>query len=192
VRYALFGGTFDPPHVGHLLVASDAFEALDLDRLLFIPAAAQPLKMGAVAAAAEARLAMTRLLAGSDSRFEVDPIEIHRDGLSFTVDTLAAFAERHPGVRPWLLVGTDVLATFHQWREPERVARLARLAVVRRATDDAGPETAAVPADAKYLTTRRVDVSSTEIRSRVRAGRSIRGFVPEAVAAYIASAGLYR
>ena len=209
VRYAVFGGTFDPPHVGHLLAAGDAFEALELDRLVFVPAAAQPLKIGAVVAPAAARLAMTRLLVGDDPRFDVDPIEIEREGLSFMVDTLSALAAREPGVRPWLLVGSDVLASFPQWREPERIVRLARLAVMQRVDrraaaggvarsaepwpDAPGDEPAVrAPGDAVYLRTRRVDVSSTEIRERVRAGRSIRGFVPEAVADYIASAGLYR
>jgi nicotinate-nucleotide adenylyltransferase len=187
VRLGIFGGSFDPPHVGHLLVVADAFETLRLDRLVFVPAAVQPLKAAQAAAAPEQRLAMVRLLVGDDARFSVDPIEIEREGLSYTVDTLAAFAERYPEAERFFLVGMDVLASFAQWREPERVLRLATLAVMQR-QGDTGP----VPKGAARVETRRVDVSSTEIRERVRTGRAIRGFVPEAVETYIAEHRLYR
>jgi nicotinate-nucleotide adenylyltransferase len=187
VRLGIFGGSFDPPHVGHLLVVADAFEALRLDHLAFVPAAVQPLKAGQAAVNARQRLEMVRLLVDDDPRFSVDPIEIEREGLSYTVDTLAAFAERHPEAERFFLVGRDVLASFGQWRDPERVLQLATVAVMQRA-GEAGP----VPAGAVRVETRRVDLSSTEIRDRVRTGRTIRGFVPEAVAAYIAAQRLYR
>jgi nicotinate-nucleotide adenylyltransferase len=187
VRLGLFGGSFDPPHVGHLLVVADAYEALALDQLVFVPAAVQPLKARQPSASAQHRLAMVGLLVGDDPRFSVDPVEIDREGLSYTVDTLAAFAERYSDAARFFLVGTDVLASFAQWREPEQVLRLATLAVMQRAG-----ETGPIPAGAVRVETRRVDVSSTEIRERVRTGRPIRGFVPEAVAAYIAAERLYR
>ncbi|HUF25720.1 MAG TPA: nicotinate-nucleotide adenylyltransferase [Gemmatimonadaceae bacterium] len=195
MRLGLFGGTFDPPHVGHLLAAVDAFEALELDALVYIPAATQPLKAGLVAAEPEDRLRMVELLVQGDPRFAVDPIEIRRQGLSYTVDTLAAYAASAPGARRFLLVGADVPAAFEQWRDPERILQLAEVVVLRRRTEAAG--NAAGDAQAarwgfRTLETRQVDVSSTEIRARVAAGRSIRGFVPEAVAEYIRSAGLYR
>lgn len=188
MRVGLLGGTFDPPHVGHWLAAVDALEALALDRLVFVPAAQQPLKVGQQAAPAADRLAMVRAMVGDDPRFAVDPIEIDRAGLSFTVETLAAYRAR--GVTDLhFLVGADTLATFDRWREPERVQTLAQLVVLRRGTDEP-----AVPAGvrARVLDSRRVDVSSTEVRARVRAGRSIRGFVPAAVEAYVTAAGLYR
>jgi nicotinate-nucleotide adenylyltransferase len=187
VRLGIFGGSFDPPHVGHLLLATDAFEALALDRLVFVPAAVQPLKAEQAAAHSRHRLAMVRLLVGDDRRFAVDPIEIDRDGLSYTVETLAAFAQRHPDAERFFLAGTDVLASFGEWREPERVLRLATLAVIQREGDRGR-----MPKGAVRVETRRVDVSSTEIRERVRTGREIRGFVPDAVAAYIAEQRLYR
>ena len=190
MRLGLLGGSFDPPHIGHLLTAGDALEALALDQLVFIPAAVQPLKVGRVAAAPEHRLAMVRLMAESDSRFAVDSIEIERDGLSFTVDTLAAYAARYPDAERFLIVGADIMPTFHQWRSPERIARLATIAVMARM--DGTPDLSSVPGRTVLLPTRRVDVSSTEIRQRVRDGKTIRGFVPEAVAAYIASQRLYR
>jgi nicotinate-nucleotide adenylyltransferase len=195
VRLGILGGTYDPPHVGHLLAAVDALEALELDRLVLIPSGQQPLKVGEVSATPAQRLAMVRRLAGDDPRLAVDPIEIERGGLSYTVDTLAEYAERHPAAERFFLVGADVLATFDKWREPERVLRLARLVVLRRAVDGgapAPPVRAPAGAEPIEVATRRVDVSSTEVRARVRAGKSVRGFVPEAVAAYIASEGLYR
>jgi nicotinate-nucleotide adenylyltransferase len=187
VRLGIFGGSFDPPHVGHLLVVADAFEALRLDHLVFVPAGVQPLKVGQTAAGADDRLAMVRLLVGDDPRFSVDPIEMDREGLSYTVETLAAFAERHAQAERFFLVGADVLTAFGKWRDPGRVMRLATLVVIERAGEH-GP----VPEGAVRVETRRVDVSSTEIRERVRTGRPIRGFVPEAVEAYIAAQRLYR
>ena len=189
MRVGLLGGTFDPPHVGHWLVAVDAFEALRLDRLVFVPAARQPLKQHREMAPPEARLAMVRAMAEGDPRFAVDPIEMERPGLSFTVDTLDAYRRRPEVAVLYFLVGADALASFHLWREPERVQALATLVVLRRDTDQVS-----LPPGvrARVLETRRVDVSSTEIRARVRAGQSIRGFVPAPVEALVAAAGLYR
>ena len=194
MRLGVFGGTFDPPHVGHLLIAIDALERLALDRLILVPAGTQPLKVGAISASPADRLAMTRLLVGDDPRFAVDPIEIERGGISYMVDTLATLAARWPGAELYLLAGADVLGTFHRWRAPDRVRSLATLAVLTRtATDEAPPTPPALPGGPPlFVPTRRIDVSSTEIRARLRAGQSIRGFVPEAVADYIRSAGLYR
>jgi nicotinate-nucleotide adenylyltransferase len=193
MRLGVFGGSFDPPHVGHLLAASDACDELGLDRLLFVPAAAQPLKEGRLVASPEQRLAMVHLAVDGDPRFAVSADEIRREGLSYTVETLAGLVERYPEAERYFLVGADAFATLAQWREPERIARLARLAVLQRSGDAVVAPPAGVPGSAVVrLHTRRVDVSSTEIRERVRAGRSIRGFVSEAVADYIAMSGLYR
>ncbi|MHB0948289.1 MAG: nicotinate-nucleotide adenylyltransferase [Gemmatimonadaceae bacterium] len=188
MRLGLLGGSFDPPHVGHLLVAHDAAEKLALDQLIFIPAAVQPLKAGQASATPAQRLAMVRRLVAGEGRFAVDPTEIERGGLSFTVDTLAAYAERYPDAERFFLVGADVLGAFGRWREAERILRLATVVVMERA----GDEPPALLPGMLPVETRRVDVSSTEIRARVRAGRSIRGFVPDAVAEFIATEGLYR
>ena len=195
MRLAIFGGSFDPPHVGHLLVADDAYGQLALDRLVFVPAATQPLKVGRSGARASSahRLAMTRLLADGDPRFEVSAVEIDRAGLSFTVDTLTDFAARYPSAERFLLLGADVLATFAQWREPEKILQLARPVVLERAGD--APARLPDRMDStvlRRLPTRRIDVSSTEIRERARDGRPLRGFVTDAVASYIGRHGLYR
>jgi nicotinate-nucleotide adenylyltransferase len=211
VRLGIFGGTFDPPHVGHLLAASDAIEHLTLDRLVFVPAAVQPLKAGRATASAAHRLAMVRLTVGSDPRLETDSVEVDRDGLSYTVDTLREFARRLPSAERYFLVGADVLASFAQWRDPQTVLDLATLAVLtRRADAGEGGAGGAAGVDEQrpnaarndvesllqqrstFVPTRRIDVSSTEIRDRVRSGRSIHGFVTDTVGEYITAHGLYR
>jgi nicotinate-nucleotide adenylyltransferase len=197
VRIGIFGGSFDPPHIGHLLIAGDAHEALGLDRLIWIPAGVQPLKIGQAIATGAQRIHMVRLLLEGDPRFEVDSVEIDRPGLSYTVDTLAEYARRQPDAELFLLVGVDVARAFAQWREPERIAQLATIVVLQRATDmvigdGATVDLSAVPGRPRALATRRIDVSSTEIRERVRSAKSIRGFVSDAVAELIAAEGLYR
>ena len=204
MRVGIFGGTFDPPHVGHQLAASDAYEALALDRVVFIPARTQPLKDGSTQTPAADRLAMIRLMADGDSRFAVDPIEIDRPGLSFMVETLQELQERRPGDERFLIVGDDVLESFGRWRAPEVVLRLATLAVLRRPgtfsrRNDMPPAVSDLLRNAEqdghataWLETRLVDVSSTEVRERTRTGLPLRGFVPDSVAAYIAASRLYR
>ncbi|MHB1312889.1 MAG: nicotinate (nicotinamide) nucleotide adenylyltransferase, partial [Gemmatimonadaceae bacterium] len=164
-----------------------AAEALGLDQLAWIPAATQPLKAAADTASAEHRLAMTRLAAAGNPRFSVDALELERGGLSFTVDTLRTYRERHPGAALFLLLGADAAALLLKWREPGQVRALAEIVVLTRGGEGLEP-----PAGVSMLSTRRVDLSATEIRARVRQGRSIRGFVPDAVADYIAAHGLYR
>ncbi len=193
MRLGIFGGTFDPPHVGHLLAATDALEQLRLDLVLMVPAATQPLKAGQGAAPPEQRLAMVRLMVRGDPRFDVSDVEVLRAGLSFTVDTLRHIAASHPSAERYLLLGADALSLFGQWREPERIVELARLAILERAGEPLHPLPPGIdPGRIERLATRRVDISSTEIRERVRLGRSIRGFVTDAVADVIARDGLYR
>jgi nicotinate-nucleotide adenylyltransferase len=192
VRIGVFGGTFDPPHIGHLLVANDAREALELDRLIFVPAGAQPFKVETPpVASGQDRLEMVRLAVADDANYVVDDAEINRKGLSFTVDTLEHLSERNPAARLFLLMGEDVLAGFEKWRSPARIRELATLVAVTRgglAGSIVDPTTSAV----LRVSTRRVDVSSTEIRERRRAGKSIKGFVPESVERFIDVRGLYR
>lgn len=206
MRVALLGGTFDPPHVGHLIAASDAHDVLALDRLVFVPAAQQPLKQNLPVAAASHRLRMLQLMIQGDARFSLDEIEIQRTGLSFTVDTLEEYARRLPEAVRYFLIGADAFAMLDQWRDAPRVVALAHLVVLTRSgggggrrdlsADEVservraiGGNEAAVP---QALPARRIDVSSTEIRRRVAARRPIRGFVTDAVAQYIDTNELYR
>ena len=190
MRIGLLGGSFDPPHNGHLLAAGDAQTALDLDRLIFIPAAVQPLKVGQATATPEQRLSMVRLMVDDEPSLEVSAIEIERGGLSYTVDTLATLAAQMPSAKLFWLIGADVPQSFGKWREPGRIVELATVVVLQRTGEI--PDLSGLPGPPRLLPTRRFDVSSTEIRQRVREGKSIRGFVPDAVAAYIASERLYR
>jgi len=191
LRIGVFGGTFDPPHIGHLLVAVEAYESLSLDRLIFIPAGQQPLKTDRPAgASAEDRLEMVRRAAGDDKRFQVSAMEIERGGLSYTVDTLETLARENPGAELVLIVGMDALAAFDRWKNPERITELASLAVLARSGDHG--MAAAVGKGVTVVGTRRIDVSSSEIRQRIAEGKSIHGFVAESVEAYISSENLYR
>ncbi len=191
VRTGVFGGTFDPPHVGHLLLAADARESLNLDRLIFVTAGAQPLKVDTPPIASpQDRLEMVRLAVADDANYSVDDAEINRKGLSFTVDTLEHLSGRYGGGQLFLLLGEDALATFDKWRSPERIRELATIAVMRRGRTEKGAS--ALASGVLEVSTRRVDVSSTEIRARLRAGKSIKGFVPESVERFIDDRGLYR
>ena len=192
MRIGVFGGTFDPPHVGHLLVASDAREALKLDRLIFVPTGAQPFKVDRPpVASGQDRVEMLRLAVADDANYVVDDAEINRKGLSFTVDTLEHLTGRHAGSQLFFLLGQDSLAGFPQWRNPERILELATLAVVTRSgSPDAGAGRNAE--GIIMVSTRRIDVSSTEVRERLRGGKSIKGFVPESVERFIDVRGLYR
>ena len=189
MRLGIFGGSFDPPHLGHLLPLIDASESLRLDRVIFVPAASQPFKAGRAVASPDQRFAMTQRLVAGVPGFEASRAEIERGGLSYTVDTLAALAADEPDARLTLLLGADAYAVFEQWREPERIRRMATIAVLAR-----GDEVVPVGRSPgiELLRTRRVDISSTELRARVADGRTIRGFVPDAVADYIAEHRLYR
>ena len=139
---------------------------------------------------------MVRALVGDDARFTVDALEIDRGGLSYTVETLDTFERRWPGTQQFLLVGADVLRTFARWRDPLRVRSLATLVVLVRADVDAGAAPVVTPdfpgGLPRLLATRRMDLSSTEVRARIAAGRSVRGFVPEAVATIIRDGRLYQ
>ena len=203
MRIGIFGGSFDPPHAGHLLVALDAMDALALDRLQVVPAATQPLKTG-TPTASHHRLAMTRQCFEGLPHVEVDPIEHERGGLSFTVDTVESYRRQWPSAELHLLLGEDAVAGLPRWREPERLLSMVQLVVLTRTFEAARPTSApASPSidqwllaqrlqhPVRRLATRRIDISSTEIRARVNDGRSLRGFVPDAVAAYIAFNGLY-
>ena len=189
MRVGVYGGSFDPPHVGHVLIAGDACDELRLDRLIVIPAGVQPLKENQPwRAPALHRLEMARLAFAGDPRMEVDTIEIDREGLSFTVDTLEEIARRNPGAELFLLIGRDSYDEMEKWRNPGRIRELATLAILERDTPAGRPVDAAgtVP-----VTTRRIDVSSTEVRQRVRDGRGISGFVSQGVEGYIRDHGLY-
>lgn len=189
MRIGLFGGTFDPPHLGHLIVAAEVHTRLRLDRLVFVPAADPPHKQGRVRTPAALRLAMVRAAVAGDERFEVDDLELRRGGPSYTVDTLREYRHRHPEAELYFLVGADQLREFRSWRAPDEVARLARLAVFERAGEPAAAENGYPVLPVPVL---RIDISATEVRRRVAAGESVRYLVTEPVRAIIERERLYR
>jgi nicotinate-nucleotide adenylyltransferase len=196
VRIGIFGGTYDPPHVGHLIVAQDAMVALHLDAVRFVPAAVPPHKQHAIEISPAAlRLEMVREATSADPRYAVDPLELERGGPSYTIDTLRTLRERLPDATLFLLIGADQYAEFRDWREPEEIVRLAQIGVLARARAQevvsAGARSSDESGRINHVAVTRIDVSSTEIRRRVRSGEPIRYLVPPRVEAVIRREGLY-
>jgi nicotinate-nucleotide adenylyltransferase len=190
-RVGVFGGSFDPVHVGHLIVAEEALTRLRLDRLLFVPAARPAHKRARVLAPIEDRVAMLRLAVRGNPRFAVSRIEAAADRVVYTVETLERLA-RSEAASLVFLMGQDSLEEFDTWRDPKRILTLARLAVVPRG-DRARPHLgAALRRRVVFLDAPRIGISSSEIRRRVRGRRSVRYWVPDAVLAYLERHALYR
>lgn len=190
LRLGILGGTFDPPHLGHLIVARDAAEALELDRVLLVLAARPPHKARA-AAPADTRMAMLEAAVDDDPLLEASDVELRRDGPSYTVDTLARLRADHPEAQLFLLIGVDQWRQLATWKDPEGIARMATVAVMARAGDTPAAVDPGVAVKARSVPVTRIDVSATEIRARVREGKSIRHLVPEAVRRIIEREGLY-
>ena len=195
-RIGILGGTFDPIHYGHLAIAEEARLTLQLDRVLFVPAAQQPLKRGAHIAAPEQRLAMVQLACAPNPAFEVSRIELDRPGPSFTLTTLEALQAARIGELHFIL-GDDALADLTRWHGAARVVELARIIAVGRPGrgTDLTRIIQALPALSDRLTVLpgpALDISSTTLRRRVAAGQPIRYQTPDAVVAYIGEQGLYK
>ena len=209
-RTAVFGGSFNPIHTGHLLLADEVQELLALDRVLFVPASLPPHKAPATLAAASDRFAMVALAVASHPRFEVSDIEIRRTGPSYTVDTLTELARG--GDELHLLIGSETFLDLLTWREPRRIATLARLVVVPRAGSLFDPESAAAQKVLREIglegfarlergrTPGRgvliahatsLPISASDLRARIREGRSLAYRMPDTVAAYVRARGLY-
>jgi len=184
---ALFGGSFDPVHLGHLAVAEAAGEELGV-RVRFVPAREQPFKRAAHGATPEQRAAMLDLAAAGNPRLSVERIELTLPAPSYTIRTLRALAEREPGNRLTLLLGADAAQELHGWYEVEALPGLADVVVFTRP----GCPAPRPPLLGRVIEVPQMDISATLIRERARGGRSIRYLVPDAVREYIAARGLYR
>ena len=190
---ALFGGSFNPPHVGHLAVAEAAAEAAGLDRVVWMPAATNPHKRAATdVASPEHRLEMARLATAGNARFEVSDLEVRRGGASYTVDTVRQLQAEHPEAELALLLGGDSLAGFPTWHEADELLGRVRLVVYRRPGADEGDVPARVLARTTFVEAPPLDLSASLVRARLRAGRTVRYLVPDAVRAYVERHGLYR
>jgi nicotinate-nucleotide adenylyltransferase len=197
-RIGILGGTFNPPHLAHLLCAQEAYDQLDLDRVLIVPVAQPPHKEAVDDPGPEVRLELCRLAVGDDERFDVSDLEVRRGGASYTVDTLRALHATFPGDELSFIVGGDIAFSLPTWRAPAEVVGLARLAVAEREgarQADILERLATIPRAAErvdFFDLPRMDVSSSLVRRRVAAGHPIRYLVTDPVAAYIAQHGLYR
>lgn len=185
-RIGVLGGSFDPVHHGHLIVARALREGLELDEVRLVPAGEQPLKRGAHHASAVDRAAMVELALAGEDGLACDRREVTRPGPSYTVDTLRSLAAAEPGASWYLCVGADAAQELPAWHEAEALPGLATIVVFQR------PGVRQATGPWQQLEVPQVEISSTDIRARVRAGRSIRYLVPEAVAGFIATHRLYQ
>jgi nicotinate-nucleotide adenylyltransferase len=186
MRIGIFGGTFDPPHTAHLVVAQEVHHRLALDRVLWVPAAIPPHKRDQPISPAAMRLEMVRAAIAGDNRFEATDLELRRDGPSYTVDTLRELQATRPDDQLFLILGADQLAELATWREPHEIRRLATLVGFARA-GDAPPDAEGV----RILQIPRLDISSTELRRRVGAGEPVSYLVPPGVDTVIRRERLY-
>jgi nicotinate-nucleotide adenylyltransferase len=196
VRIGILGGTFNPPHLGHLICAQEAYLQLGLDRVKLIPARIPPHKPVEEEPGPAHRLELCRLAIQGDERFEVSDVEVAREGPSYTVDTLEELHCTAPDHELFLIVGGDIAAGLPDWREPEQVLSLATLAVARRrgtsrAAVDEALSTLRGGERARFFRMPRIAISSTMLRDRVRAGEPIRYYVPDPVVNYIDHHHLY-
>lgn len=196
-RLGIFGGTFDPVHLGHLVAATDLAHALRLDRTVFMPAGRPPHKNADLVVDDDHRLEMLRLALADNPAFEISTLDLERDGPSYTADLLELLAKREPGAELVFLMGEDSLRDLPTWHQPERILLRAEIGVALRPGVGADLEAlyALLPAARGRVTvvpTPLIGVSSTDIRRRVAAGEPIRYQVPDAVLAYILRTGLYR
>lgn len=193
-RLGIFGGTFDPVHLGHLIVAETARETLGLEQVLFMLAAQPPHKDTRALTPGDLRLAMLEAALADHPHFAISTLELERIGPSYTVDTLRALRQLPAFSLAdfFLIMGKDSLNSFHTWREPDAITQLARLVVYPRRDESEATVGANLPAHYHSLQAPLIEIASSEIRRRVQMNQSIRYLVPENVRSFIASRQLYR
>ncbi len=200
-RIGLFGGTFDPIHLGHLLIAEHAREYLQLDQVRFLPAATAPHKQHQRATDAKQRWEMVQLAVGGNPFFYADDRELRRGGTSYTVDTLREIKGELPQAELFFLMGADSLEELHTWREPKRICEMAFVAVVARGGRELPnmqllkpylPEEQHLQLEQHCVPMPQMEISSSDIRERIEAGKTVRYQLHPAVEAYINARGLYR
>ena len=198
VRIGIFGGSFNPVHTGHLVMAQDAVDHFGLHRVIWVPAAQPPHKL--TLAPAVDRVEMLRLALQEDARFEVSDEEVQRGGVSYTVDTVERLRERHAGAELYLIIGGDTLRELHTWKDIHRLLELCRIVTVARpgfSAESMDPDLLRLPGPwprrllGDVITGHLVEISASDIRQRIGRGQSIRYLVPQAVERYIHARGLY-
>ena len=197
MRVGVFGGTFDPIHIGHLVAAEETRVQLSLERVVFVPAGLPPHKLANHISPVEHRLAMVQLAIASNPYFTVSRVDIDRFGPCYTVDTMELLRDEWgPGTELYFIMGSDSLADILTWHKPERLIRLCRLAVVKRPGYEVDIEELdrllpGIASRVRFINSPLIDVASCDIRRRVREGLSIKYQVPEVVEKYIYEHGLY-
>jgi nicotinate-nucleotide adenylyltransferase len=183
-KIGLFGGSFDPIHHGHLILARDAMEKLGLAKVIFLPANISPHKLDHPPAPATARCEMVAAAIAGEPGFEMDPCDVEREGVSFAVDTVRLMIHRHPEADFFYFIGEDNLAALPTWKEITELPRLAQFVVLARS---------GAPVDTEFPLVRRyIDISSTDIRKRIARGLSVRYLLPDKTCEIIQRLGLYR
>jgi nicotinate-nucleotide adenylyltransferase len=193
LRIGLFGGAFNPPHVGHLVCAQEAHAQLELDVVVWVPVGQAPHREIPQDPGPEARFQMCDYATAADERFGLSRIEVERDGPSYTADTLRELTARSPGDELVLILGGDQAAALPSWHQPDEVLRLATVAVAERADSDRArvEDALAGRTDPVFFDMPRIDVSSTMVRERAAAGLPIRYLVPDKVANFIGAQSLF-
>lgn len=189
-KIGIFGGTYDPIHIGHLITAQTVYEQRNLDKILFIPCNISPHKVGLHTAPAKDRLEMVKLATAPVVHFEVSDYEIRKGEVSYTYDTIKHFVSQ--GCEIELIIGYDNLLVFDKWREPEAILELAKVLVLKRKPETGSNEFNKFFQSVDFLDTPIIEISSTEIRERIRKGMSIDFFVPDSVKDYIERNKLYK
>jgi len=193
MKIGIFGGTFNPPHYGHLIVAEFIREEVGLDKIIFIPCSIPPHKQNdeylSQIASPEHRFEMVKLAIIENKFFEVSDIEIKRGGVSYTIDTINYLTSNFPGEEFYLLIGADQFAEFHTWRKPEEIVQKVKLIVFNRPGFSV-PQTR-FSKFATFITIPNIEISASAIRKRIKIGKSIKYLVPQAVEEYIFANKLY-
>jgi nicotinate-nucleotide adenylyltransferase len=192
MKLGVFGGTFNPPHIGHLIVVESVCDQLHFDKILFVPSANPPNKNDRSIAPAADRLQMTRLATQGNSRFDVSAIEVQRDGISYTIDTVNELIEMYPRSSLSLIIGADNLLEFETWKSPDEILTKVELVAMTRPGFPMEQERGKHSKFVTFVHVPQVGISGTEIRRRIKTGRTIRYLVPQSVEEYIGRRGLYR
>jgi nicotinate-nucleotide adenylyltransferase len=192
MNIGLFGGSFNPPHVGHLIVLESIRDQLQLEKILIIPSSQTPNKHDSLLAPSSARLDMTRFAFEGNPACEVSDMEIRRHGISYTVDTVRELAEAFQHAKLSLIIGADNFLDFQSWRAPEEILTLADLVIMNRPGFEPKEARSDFLRRSRIVNVPMIGISGTDIRRRVKLGRSIRYLVPRSVEEYIYRNGLYR
>jgi nicotinate-nucleotide adenylyltransferase len=188
-KVGIFGGTFDPIHLGHLITAQSVKELRDLEKIIFIPAFISPHKSNAKTSSPEDRLNMIKLAVDGISFFDYSDIEVKKGGISFTVDTLRELKNKYSELE--FIIGYDNIFTFHKWKEPDKIFELAKIIVLKRKSSHPPQFKDKYYRQAVFVQTRGIEISATDIRERVKKGMPINFLVPPAVMKYIYKHNLY-